>query len=79
MKSLNDKKEFKNAIQLFDKYKTNFPRRISKLVITQALKACAHLQDIKRGSDIHQLIPSSFQNDPFIRTSLIHLYSKFNQ
>ena len=77
MKTLNNAKQFKNALELFDKYKANNIDRISNSTIIQALKACAEVHDLHRGSAIHHLISSRIHNDPYILTSLIHLYSKF--
>ncbi|CAF1033255.1 unnamed protein product [Rotaria sp. Silwood1] len=75
MKSCNDKKQFKKALELFDKHMKNNIETYSSLVITQALKACTHIKDFQRGSDIHHLISSRIQHDFHILTSLIHFYS----
>ena len=77
MKSLNDNKQFKKALELFDKHKENKIKRLSSLIITQALKACTHLGELQRGKAIHHLISSRIKNDIYISASLIHLYSKF--
>jgi len=77
MKSLNDNKQFKKALELFDKHKKNNTETFSSLIITQALKACASLRDLRRGSTIHRLISSHIKDDFYISASLIHLYSKF--
>jgi hypothetical protein len=76
MKLLNDNKQFKKALELFDKHKKNNIETFSSLIITQALKACTHLQDLQYGSTIHRLISSRVKNDLYISASLIHLYSK---
>ena len=76
MKLLNDNKEFGKALQLFDKHKKNNSETCSSLIITQALKACAHLRDIRCGSSIHHLVSSRINDDMYILTSLIHMYSK---
>lgn len=65
IKFLNDTKEFNDKIQLFDKPKTNFAGKISQLVMTQALKVCAHLEYLR--------------NHPLILTPLVYLNSKFNR
>ena len=77
MKLLNDAKQFKRALELFDKHKKNNVQTFSSLSITQALKACTHLEDLQHGEAIHHLISSRINNDSYISTSLIHLYSKF--
>lgn len=78
MKVLNDNKQFKKALELFDKQKENNTEIFSSLIITQALKACAHLKDLQYGKMIHRLISScTIKDDFFISASLIHLYSKF--
>ena len=74
MKLLNDQKRFNQALQLFDQYKKNNTETLSSMIITQALKACAQMNDLQRGSTIHYLISSRVKNDPYILASLIHLY-----
>ncbi|CAF2097519.1 unnamed protein product [Rotaria magnacalcarata] len=74
MKSFNDKKQFKKALELFDKHMKNNIEVHSSLVITQALKACTHIKDVQRGSDIHRLISSRIQHDFHILASLLHFY-----
>lgn len=76
MKSLNDKKQFRNAIEVFDKHMKSNSKAYPSLVITQALKACANIKDYQRGLQIHQLIASRVEQDIHILTSLIHFYSK---
>lgn len=41
MKLLNDNKQFKQTIELFDKYKNNNIQSCSSFIITQVIKACA--------------------------------------
>jgi hypothetical protein len=79
MKLLNDKKQFEEALKLFNKYKEKNIETFSSLIITQALKACAQINDLQLGSAIHSLISSRIKNDPYILASLINLYSKFNR
>ncbi|CAF4069265.1 unnamed protein product, partial [Rotaria sp. Silwood1] len=74
MKSLNDNKQFKKALDLFDKYNKNNIEIYSSFIITQALKACASIGDLQRGSTIHHLISSRIKDDYYILASLIHLY-----
>ena len=76
MKLLNDNKQFVKALELFDKHKKNTNETFSSLIITQALKACAYLGDIRCGSSIHHLVSSRINSDLYILTSLIHMYSK---
>ncbi|CAF0744675.1 unnamed protein product [Adineta steineri] len=74
MKLFNDKKQFNKTIELFDKQMKSNTKTFSSLIITQVLKACAHLEDIQRGKTIHQLISSRIKDDSYISASLIHLY-----
>jgi hypothetical protein len=79
MKLLNDNKQFKKTIQLFDKQNKNKIETLSSFVITQALKACAHLKDLHYGKIIHNSLSSHMKEDSYISASLIHLYSKFQE
>ncbi|CAF4273905.1 unnamed protein product, partial [Adineta steineri] len=45
-------------------------------MITQALKAFAHLGDLRRGINMHHTISSRINNDSYIFASLIHFYIK---
>ncbi|CAF3518869.1 unnamed protein product [Adineta steineri] len=74
MKLLNDNKQFEKALLLFDKHKKTELQSFSSLMITQALKASAHLRDLQRGTSIHYLISSRINNDSYILASLIHFY-----
>ncbi|UJR34389.1 hypothetical protein I4U23_021797 [Adineta vaga] len=76
MKCLNDNKQFKQSLELFDKYKKNNLKSFSSLLITQALKACTHLKDYQTGLNIHHLISSRINNDSYILASLINFYIK---
>ncbi|CAF0779868.1 unnamed protein product [Adineta steineri] len=44
-------------------------------MITQALKAFAHLGDLQRGINMHHTISSRINNDSYIFASLIHFYN----
>jgi hypothetical protein len=79
MKQLNDKKQFKKALELFDECKKSNPETPSDFIINQALKACTEIGDIHRGSSIHHLLTSKTKKNSYILTSLIHFYSKFQQ
>ncbi|CAF0993594.1 unnamed protein product [Adineta steineri] len=74
MKSLNDNKQFNKSLELFDTYKKNNVKSLSNLTISQALKACIHLDDVQRGRNIHHLLSSRINNDSYILISLIHFY-----
>ncbi|CAF1308155.1 unnamed protein product [Adineta steineri] len=79
MKLLNDNKQFKKTLELFDKYTKNNTKTFSSYIITQALKACTHLKDLERGKTIHHhLISSRTKDDLYITTLLIHLYMQCN-
>ncbi|CAF5102107.1 unnamed protein product, partial [Rotaria magnacalcarata] len=74
MKLLNDKKQFKKALALFDQHGINNILTLSNFTITQVLKACAHMGDLQRGKIIHNLIASKTKNDIYVSSTLIHLY-----
>ena len=76
MKIFNDQKQFKKVLELFDMYKKNPSVDSSSMIINEALKACTHLSDLRRGMDIHRLFSSQIKDDPYIGTSLIHFYSQ---
>lgn len=76
LKSLNDKKQFRKTLELFNKYKEKDIQTLSSLTITQVLKACTHLGDLHRGSTVHQRLQQRVKEDVYIQVSLIHLYSK---
>jgi len=77
MKLLNDQKQFKKALELFDQYKNNKIETCSDLIINQVLKACANINDIQRGLNIHHMLSFRTKQNSYILTSLIHLYSMF--
>jgi hypothetical protein len=77
MKLLNNNKQFKKTLDLFDEHQKNNIETCSSLILTQVLKACAQTGDLQRGKIIHNLISSRLKTDSYILTSLIHLYSKF--
>lgn len=78
MKMLNDQKQFEKALRLLDQHKDNNNIEMcSSLTITQALKACAQIEDLRRGSMLHQLVLSRVKDDSYILASLINLYSEF--
>ncbi|CAF2053409.1 unnamed protein product, partial [Rotaria magnacalcarata] len=74
IKLLNDKKQFKKALALFDQHGINNILTLSNFTITQVLKACAHMGDLQRGKIIHNLIASKTKNDIYVSSTLIHLY-----
>jgi hypothetical protein len=77
MKLLNNNKQFKETLELFDKHNEKNIDQFSNYILTQVLKACSGLGDLQRGSNIHRLVSSRLKNDSFLLTSVIHLYSKF--
>ena len=79
LKTLNDSKQFRRTLQLFQQHQKNNNEILSSLTITQALKACTHLKDIRNSKAIHDLVSSRTKNDQYIVTSLIHMYSEFHQ
>ena len=50
MKTLNDKKRWQEAIDLFNKY----DRNISEAAINQALKSVTNIKNFKSGLDIYR-------------------------
>ncbi|CAF2070889.1 unnamed protein product [Rotaria magnacalcarata] len=74
MKLLNDKKQFRKALELFDEYKDKNIGTLSRFTILQALKSCAQIRDLQRGSTIHRFMSSDMKKNSYILTSLIHLY-----
>ena len=52
--------------------------RYREAVVTQALKACARIGDVQRGSRIYKAVASRIEGDPYTMTSLIQLLSEFN-
>ncbi|UJR29305.1 hypothetical protein I4U23_010519 [Adineta vaga] len=74
MKILNQKKQFKQAIDLFNREKQKNTKQLSSLTIQQALKACIQLRDVQRGQDIHHLIQNRLKTDSSLVKSLIHFY-----
>ena len=72
MKVLIDQKKYQQALNLFNQNATS----ASDVAINLALKACTKLKNFEYGRNIHQQLSSEKINNPFIKTSLIHLYSK---
>ena len=77
MKILNDQGAHEKALHLFDEYQREKIHPLSARSFTQALKACAQLGDLSRGSAIHQMVSSEIQEDSYLLASLINLYSKW--
>ena len=76
MKVLNDQGAYRKALQLFDEYQREKIHPLSNKSFTQALKACAQLGDLSRGSAIHHMVSSDIQEDSYLLSSLINLYSE---
>ena len=77
MKMLNDKKQFREALRLFDTCREQDPQRmLNSMTITQALKACTNTRDLEHGTSIHRIVEARSKEDTYILASLIHLYSK---
>jgi hypothetical protein len=72
MKKLIDSKQYKDALDLFDRQSNVSTDSAFNL----ALKACTKLADRERGIRIHQKLSPQALQDPFIQASLIHFYSK---
>ena len=76
MKEFNDKKQYQQVLQLFDKNKDQDISKFSSMIITQILKACAQMGDLQRGSIISNVVRHRIKNDSYILASLIHWNSK---
>ena len=77
MKMLNDKKQFREALRLFDICREQDSQRmLNSMTITQALKACTNTRDLEHGTSIHRIVEARSKEDTYILASLIHLYSK---
>ncbi len=76
MKKLNDNRQFKEAIELYENQIKKQNKRISTLSVNQALKACIELDDIKRAKEISQNLSLSMTNNSFILANIIRLHSK---
>ncbi|CAF1329288.1 unnamed protein product, partial [Adineta ricciae] len=74
MKLLNDKKQFKQTIELFERETKKNKEQLSSFIIDQALKACVQVHDFRRGKDIHQLVQHRLSADSSLVKSLIHFY-----
>jgi anionic cell wall polymer biosynthesis LytR-Cps2A-Psr (LCP) family protein len=75
MKQLNNVKQFRKVIDLFNSYIQNdIP---TDVIINQTLKACLELKDFQRGIEIHRNLSAQSLNNSSIQYNLIHLYSKF--
>jgi hypothetical protein len=74
MKNLIDEKRSNEALSLFDA--NTRQRAPNNMEITQALKACAQIRNVERGTAIHRALSMDSSNDPFIQTSLINFYSE---
>ena len=77
MKMLNDNKQYRKTLELFDAFNEKNIDKCSNWIIIHALKACTQISDVQRGLKIHNLISSRLKHDPYVLPSLIHFYSKF--
>ncbi|UJR15885.1 hypothetical protein I4U23_002810 [Adineta vaga] len=78
MKLLNEKKQFKQSLDLFERLKDQNMKQLSSFIICQALKACGQLGDLQRGSSIHRFISSQPNIHPPVLTALIQFYMQCN-
>ncbi|CAF1078661.1 unnamed protein product [Rotaria magnacalcarata] len=74
MKILNDNKQYKKVLELFDEFNEKTIDKCSNWIIIQALKACTQICDVQRGLKIHNLISSRLKRDSYVLPSLIHFY-----
>ncbi|CAF1607998.1 unnamed protein product [Rotaria magnacalcarata] len=76
MKTLNDNKQYRKALELFDIFNESNINKCSNWTIIQALKACTETNNAQRGVKIHHLISSRLKHDFYVLPSLIQFYSK---
>ncbi|CAF3506660.1 unnamed protein product [Rotaria sp. Silwood1] len=74
MKNLNDRKEYRKALDLFYEYEHKNKEMISDVVINQALKSFTNIKDFQGGLHIFKKYSSRIENNNYIIASLIHLY-----
>ena len=67
MKKLNDNGQFKKAIDLYENQIKKQNKQTNGFVVSQALKACLQLDDIKRAKDISNKLISYYEQ-------IIHLF-----
>ncbi|CAF5123931.1 unnamed protein product, partial [Rotaria sp. Silwood1] len=70
MKKLIDSRQYKQALDLFDRQL----QMSTNVTFTLALKACSQLNDHQWGVRIHEQLSLKSLKDPFLQTSLIHFY-----
>ncbi|XP_022752714.1 pentatricopeptide repeat-containing protein At5g59600 isoform X1 [Durio zibethinus] len=70
---------YQEAINIFSEMQAE-GFEVNKYVIPSILKACAHVLDEETGKKIHcSCLKKSFENDAFVTSSLIDMYSKCGQ
>ncbi|CAM2717915.1 unnamed protein product [Rotaria socialis] len=74
MKTLNDNKQYRKTLELFDIFNENNINKCSNWAIIQALKACTETNNAQRGVKIHHLISSRLKHDFYVLPSLIQFY-----
>lgn len=77
MKRLYDRNQHQQLIRLFDdlvKHETT--KEIPKQALLKVLQSGAKLQDLSCALRIQNAIPSRHTNDPYIMSSLVHMFSK---
>ncbi len=76
IKQLNDNGEFQKAIDLYEDQIKKQNKQNNGFVVSQALKACLELDDIKRAKDILKNLSSIVASNHYIQTNIIRLHSK---
>ena len=77
MKQLNDKKRYRQAMDLFES-KHRAKQTSSSLLLDQALRASIELREFQRAIEIEREISASQLQSPFIRNRLIRLHSRLS-
>lgn len=80
VKKLYDQKRYDQLLQLFDgQVKHGLTERLSAQAIVKFVQSAAQLQDLTRAAAIHRAIPSRLTNNPYVASSLVHMYSEYDQ
>ena len=77
VKRLFDQRQYRRVLEFFDELvKQGQTTRIPNQALVKILQSGAKLQDRSRALRIQQVIPSGLTNNPYILSSLVHMFSK---
>ena len=74
MKKMIDARQYKDVLDLLERQS----QPVDDTVFNIALKACTKLNAFHHGIKLHQQLSEKSLANPFIQSSLIHFYSKYN-